>query len=197
MLIPLILSGGAGTRLWPISREAHPKPFMKLPDGQSLLQKTFARAVALEGVSEVLTITNREYYFRSRDEYQSVKQRFPDAVDTLLLEPFGRNTAAAIVLGAMRIAEAHGDDAVMLVLPADHLIDDQMAFAAAVGQASDLAEQGYLVTFGIVPAAPETGFGYIEADGHVVKRFVKTLLRNCSGIHRVWLLPVEFRHVLL
>lgn len=173
MLIPLILSGGAGTRLWPISRESHPKPFMKLPDGQSLLQKTFARAAALDGVSEVLTITNREYFFKSRDEYLPVKKDFSAATDTFLLEPFGRNTAAAIALGALHIAGTYGDDALMLVLPSDHLIDNQAAFTNAVRQASDLAEQGYLVTFGIVPTAPETGFGYIEADGHIVKRFVE------------------------
>lgn len=159
--------------MWPVSRESHPKPFMKLPDGQSLLQKTFVRAAALDGVGEVLTITNREHYFKSRDEYQSARKGFPGVTDTFLLEPFGRNTAAAIVLGAMSVAEAHGSDALMLVLPADHLIDDQAAFAAAVKQAAGLAEQGNLVTFGIVPDAPETGFGYIEADGHVVKRFVE------------------------
>lgn len=173
MLIPIILSGGVGARLWPVSRESHPKPFMKLPDGQSLLQKTFVRAAALDGVGEVLTITNREHYFKSRDEYQSARKGFPGVTDTFLLEPFGRNTAAAIVLGAMSVAEAHGSDALMLVLPADHLIDDQAAFAAAVKQAAGLAEQGNLVTFGIVPDAPETGFGYIEADGHIVKRFVE------------------------
>ncbi len=173
MIIPIILSGGAGTRLWPISRESHPKPFMKLPDGQSLLQKTFARAAALKGVSEVLTITNREHYFKSRDEYLPVKKLFPDVTDTFLLEPFGRNTAAAIALGALRVAAAHGEGALMLVLPADHLIDDQAAFAAAVSQASDLARQGSLVTFGIIPTGLETGFGYIEADGQAVKRFVE------------------------
>lgn len=173
MLIPVILSGGVGARLWPVSRESHPKPFMKLPDGQSLLQKTFARAAALDGVDEVLTITNREHYFKSRDEYQFARKSLPEVADTFLLEPFGRNTAAAIALGAMRVAAAHGGDALMLVLPADHLIDDQEAFAAAVKQAAGLAEQGNLVTFGIVPGAPETGFGYIEADGHVVKRFVE------------------------
>ena len=173
MLIPIILSGGVGARLWPVSRESHPKPFMKLPDGQSLLQKTFARAAALEGVSQVLTITNREHYFKSRDEYQFARKGFPRVTDTFLLEPFGRNTAAAIVLGAMSVAEAHGGDALMLILPADHLIDDLEAFAVAVKQAAGLAEQGNLVTFGIVPDTPETGFGYIEADGHIVKRFVE------------------------
>lgn len=173
MLIPIILSGGVGARLWPISRESHPKPFMKLPDGLSLLQKTFARASALDGVREVLTITNREHYFKSRDEYQPCKKTFVGVVDTFLLEPFGRNTAAAIALGALKIAADHGDSAVMLVLPADHLIEDQVAFSVAVKQACDLAEQGKLVTFGIVPNAPETGFGYIEVEGHTVKRFVE------------------------
>ncbi|MFA5240812.1 MAG: mannose-1-phosphate guanylyltransferase/mannose-6-phosphate isomerase [Sulfuricella sp.] len=173
MLIPIILSGGAGTRLWPTSRESHPKPFMKLPDGQSLLHKTFARAASLEGVSEVLTITNREYYFKSRDEYQPARRKFPGVRDTFLLEPFGRNTAAAIALGAFKIAAEHGNEATLLVLPADHLIEDHGAFAAAVKQAAEFAELGQLVTFGIVPTAPETGFGYIEAEGNVVKRFVE------------------------
>jgi len=162
MLIPIILSGGAGVRLWPISRASHPKPFMTLPDGQSLLQKAFLRAAALEGVNEILTITNREYYFKSKDEYQLPKKYFPGVSDTFLLEPFGRNTAAAIAMGAMRTLDVHGGDAVMLVLPADHLINNQDAFTRALETAFDLAKRSRLVTFGIVPDSPETGFGYIE-----------------------------------
>lgn len=161
MLIPVILSGGAGTRLWPVSREAHPKPFMKLADGQSLLQKTFLRAAGLPGVSEILTITNREYYFKSKDEYETTVAQAA-ARPTFLLEPVGRNTAPAIALGAMKIVAEHGPDALMLVLSADHLIGNLDSFASAVDAACRSAEGGALVTFGIVPTGPETGFGYIE-----------------------------------
>lgn len=161
MLIPVILSGGAGTRLWPVSREAHPKPFMKLADGQSLLQKTFLRAAGLPGVREILTITNREYYFKSKDEYEATDAQ--TAVrPTFLLEPVGRNTAPAIALGAMKIAAEHGPDALMLVLSADHLIDNLDSFSSAVDAACLSAKSGTLATFGIVPSGPETGFGYIE-----------------------------------
>ncbi len=169
-LIPVILSGGAGSRLWPVSRETHPKPFIRLADGQSLLQKTFLRATDLPGVERVLTVTNRDFFFKTEDEYREAR---PSHVPTsYLLEPFGRNTAAAVAAAALHVAE-HAPTAVMLVLPADHLIADQLAFAQAVARATTLAAQGLLVTFGIEPDAPETGFGYIEADGQMVKRFVE------------------------
>ena len=169
-LIPVILSGGAGSRLWPVSRASHPKPFIRLPDGQSLLQKTFLRAAALPGVSEMLTVTNRDFLFMSEDDYRAVA---PRAIATsYLLEPVGRNTAAAIAAAALSVAE-RDPAALLLVLPADHLIADQAAFAAAVERAKALAAQGLLVTFGIEPSAPETGFGYIETDGQMVKRFVE------------------------
>ncbi|MDP4028803.1 MAG: mannose-1-phosphate guanylyltransferase/mannose-6-phosphate isomerase [Gallionella sp.] len=161
MLIPVILSGGAGTRLWPVSREAHPKPFMKLADGQSLLQKTFLRAAGLSGVTEILTITNREYYFKSKDEYATAVNQTA-AKPTFLLEPFGRNTAPAIALGALKIVAEHGPDALMLVLSADHLIGNLDSFSAAVDVACRAARGDALATFGIVPSGPETGFGYIE-----------------------------------
>lgn len=159
MLIPVILSGGAGTRLWPVSREAHPKPFMKLPDGEGLLQKTVKRTAQLSKVSEIMTITNRDYYFQTRDEYTETglaeKIHF-----SYVLEPSARNTAPAIAMAALALKSQK--DAIMLVLPADHIIENQQAFSEAVGTAVSLAEQEYLVTFGIQPDRPETGFGYIK-----------------------------------
>ena len=177
MLIPVILSGGAGTRLWPVSREGHPKPFMKLADGQSLLLKTYLRAANVAQGGEILTVTNRDYFFMSKDEL--AKARLGDnQPGVFLLEPVGRNTAPAVAMAALHVSEKYGRDARLLVLAADHLIQDQQAFAKAVADAASLAAEDYLVTFGIVPDAPETGFGYIEAGGEagagkVVKRFVE------------------------
>ena len=179
LLVPVILSGGTGNRLWPVSREGHPKPFMKLADGQSLLEKTYRRAAILPGVvieggkSKLLTVTNRDYYFMSCDELAKAH-----ADGAFLLEPFGRNTAPAIALAAHCLLNKRGEDVIMLVLASDHLITDDKAFAACVQKACNLAEQGYLVTFGITPTKPETGFGYIEQgdaiiDGFLVKRFVE------------------------
>jgi mannose-1-phosphate guanylyltransferase/mannose-6-phosphate isomerase len=173
--IPVILSGGAGTRLWPVSREALPKPFIKLPDGESLLLKTLKRAIALPDVTAVLTVTNRDHYFLTRDEYAAVATLPP--LD-YLLEPFGRNTGPAIAAAALYASQRFGADAMLLALPADHLVNDLAAFAAAVDAARGLAAEGWLVTFGIPPTAPETGFGYIEAGepldgGFQVARFVE------------------------
>lgn len=165
MLIPVVLSGGAGTRLWPVSREGRPKPFMCMPDGESLLDKTYSRACSCDGVGEVLTITNRDYYFQSKDLWNSVPH--PGVMPRYLLEPSGRNTAPALLMGALKLRERHGDDAIMLVLPADHLIKDIGAFRSDVAAAVDLAHAGHLVTFGIRPEHPETGFGYISAGAPV------------------------------
>ena len=173
-LIPTILCGGAGSRLWPVSREMHPKPFIRLADGQSLLQKAWLRGAMLPNVAEVLTVTNRELFFKTEDEYREVSGSVPlDMPNSYILEPFGRNTAPAIAAAALQIAEKHGEQALMLVLAADHLIADQAAFAQAVAKATLLAQQGRLVTFGIQPETPETAYGYIEAEGGNVLRFVE------------------------
>ena len=165
MLIPVIMSGGAGTRLWPVSRKAHPKPFMKLADGQTLAQKTFVRAALLADADAVWTITGRDHYFLTRDEYH--KTPFAHIKQPFLLEPQGRNTAPAIAMAALAIQQEHGADAVMLVLPADHLIDDQNVFSECVQKAVKLAEAGHLVTFGLFPLQPETGYGYIKAGDSI------------------------------
>ena len=170
-IFPTILCGGAGSRLWPVSRELHPKPFIRLADGQSLLQKAFLRGVNLPNVKEILTVTNRELFFKTQDEYSEVNRNHIDT--SFILEPFGRNTSAAIASAALYLSEAHGADAIMLVLAADHLISDQAAFAKAVDNAIQLALLDNLVTFGIHPEAAETGYGYIESDGNKVLRFVE------------------------
>jgi mannose-1-phosphate guanylyltransferase / mannose-6-phosphate isomerase len=170
-LIPTILCGGAGSRLWPVSRELHPKPFIRLADGQSLLQKAFLRGAQLPSAAEVLVVTNRELFFKTEDEFREVNA---DGIQTsFILEPFGRNTAPAIAAAALQVARAHGSDALLLVLAADHLISDDRAFQEAVLKATQLASLGKLVTFGIQPTCAETGYGYIEADGDAVLRFVE------------------------
>jgi mannose-1-phosphate guanylyltransferase len=166
-IVPVILSGGAGTRLWPLSRETAPKPSMPLPDGETLLAKTAARALGLPGVAELFTVTNREYYFHTKDAYAGIRGRQPERV-SFLLEPFGRNTAPAVALAALCVEMTNRGDVVMLVLPADHLVQDHAAFSAAVARGVHLARGGSLVTFGIGPTHPETGFGYIECGAVLV-----------------------------
>ncbi|EUJ10052.1 mannose-1-phosphate guanylyltransferase/mannose-6-phosphate isomerase [Methylophilaceae bacterium 11] len=182
-IIPTILCGGAGSRLWPVSRELHPKPFIRLADNESFLQKSFIRGAILPNVTEVLTVTNRELLFKTKDDYREVNQT--NTKTSFLLEPFGRNTAAAVALAALYVAKQHGEDAILLILTADHLIANQAAFQQAVTNASLIAQTGKIVTFGIQPHAPETGYGYIEANqakpitsnqstiGYEVARFVE------------------------
>ncbi len=177
MLIPVILSGGAGTRLWPASRRGYPKPFMRLGGQQSLLAQTFQRAAAVADAGEVLTVTGRDYHGLTRETYAPL---LGDLRSRFLLEPAGRNTAPAILLAALDIEVRYGPTAQMLVLPADHLIADIDGFRADVAIAQALAADGYLTTFGILPTQPETGFGYIDAGeaigalgGRVLQAFVE------------------------
>lgn len=176
MLIPVILSGGAGTRLWPVSRSSYPKPFMRMADGRTLAVKTLERARAVAGGSPVVTVTSRDYYFLTRDEYADAGH----PGEPFLLEPCARNTAPAVAAAACYVKRRFGAEAKLLVLPADHLVEDLDAFARAVQQAEAVADQGYLVTFGIPPTRPDTGFGYIrrgagipDTEGHRVEAFVE------------------------
>ncbi len=161
MLVPIILCGGAGTRLWPLSRESTPKPFLPLPDGETLLARTARRATAIPGATALVTITHRDYFFASRDIYASLGDDAP-AESVFLLEPYARNTAGAVTLGALFAAERFGADVPLLVMPADHLIRRVDDFSRAALRAADVARKGYLVAFGVRPTHPETGFGYIE-----------------------------------
>lgn len=169
-MISVILCGGAGSRLWPISREQHPKPFIRLRDGESLIQKSFLRAARLPRTREIMTVTNRALYLKIVDEFKAVGIEHKSSY---LLEPQGRNTAPAIAAAALDVRCRYGDEMPMLILAADHLISQPEAFAAAVDLALKEAEKDKLVTFGIKPSSPDTGFGYIEAKDGRVCRFVE------------------------
>ena len=171
MLLPVIISGGAGSRLWPMSRAKYPKPFIRLDGEYNFLQKTFKRALSLSDVKEIITITNRDFFSHTETSY---KQICDDKINkSYILEPFGKNTSAAIAVASLEIAKKYNDDALLLVLPSDHVIENHNSFISAVSQAMKLAESGNLVTFGIEPTSPKTGYGYIEADNNKVIRFVE------------------------
>ncbi|MBI1216324.1 MAG: mannose-1-phosphate guanylyltransferase/mannose-6-phosphate isomerase [Alphaproteobacteria bacterium] len=169
-LTPVILCGGSGSRLWPVSRDLHPKPFIRLGDGLSFFQKAYLRAMRMPDVSEIITVTNKAFFARIEGEIAELAQKA--ASGTCILEPVGRNTAPAVAAAAL-LAVERDPDAMLLVLAADHVISDQAAFERAVERAKALAVDGMIVTFGISPHAPETGYGYIEAEGNDVLRFVE------------------------
>jgi mannose-1-phosphate guanylyltransferase/mannose-6-phosphate isomerase len=160
MLIqPVVLSGGSGTRLWPLSREKYPKQLLQLTGEDSLLQATIRRVEGIEGVelAPPMVVCNEEYRFVIAEQL-----RLMGKPGTVVLEPVGRNTAPALTLAA-QAAIKNGADPVLLVMPADHVIVDKIAFQKAVHAGGVLAQTGVVVTFGITPDAPETGYGYIQA----------------------------------
>ncbi|MEX3010155.1 mannose-1-phosphate guanylyltransferase/mannose-6-phosphate isomerase [Hoeflea sp. TYP-13] len=171
MIVPVIVSGGVGSRLWPASRQTHPKPFLPVENGKSLLLNTYNRAASLDGISDIVTITARESSFKTVAEYANSKDS--GITNHLLLEPVARDTAAATAAATNFVARQFGPDAVVLFLAADHLIRDISAFQDAVTNAASRAENGQIVTFGIEPDRPETGYGYIEVDGDQAVRFVE------------------------
>ncbi|KRG83334.1 mannose-1-phosphate guanyltransferase [Stenotrophomonas daejeonensis] len=170
-ITPVILSGGSGTRLWPLSREAYPKQFLPLAGTATMLQATWQRVAAIAAHGP-LVIANEAHRFVAAEQLQQVGAQ-PQAI---ILEPVGRNTAPAIAVAALE-ATGNDEDPLLLVLPSDHVIADEAAFHAAVRLAAAAAEAGKLVTFGIVPSGPETGYGYIKAapgnGARAVERFVE------------------------
>ena len=154
MITPVIMAGGSGTRLWPLSRAGHPKQFLALHGDKTMLQQTAERLSGLPTL-ESITICNEEHRFFVAEQLREI-----GALGKIILEPVGRNTAPAVALAALLEKEA---DPLLLVLAADHVIADQDAFTDAVMKATPLAQAGKLVTFGIVPLEPHTGYGYIEA----------------------------------
>lgn len=165
---PVLLSGGSGTRLWPLSREAYPKQFLPLVGDDTMLQATWRRVAALSRRAP-LVVANEEHRFLVAEQLRVIGAPTP----RIVLEPVGRNTAPAIAAAAL-IARLDGGDPLLLVLPSDHVVRDDAAFRAAVIAAAPAAAGGALVTFGIVPEAPETGFGYIQADaGEGVRKVLR------------------------
>jgi mannose-1-phosphate guanylyltransferase/mannose-6-phosphate isomerase len=170
---PVILAGGTGTRLWPLSREIYPKQLLCLIDQTSLLQNTLKRVSTLEGALPPVIVVGEEHRFITRSQVDELVEAGGDNDYTILLEPIGRNTAPAIAGAVEYISTINNDpDLVLLVLPADHLISKTDAFGHAVAEAAQRALQGSIVTFGIEPDRPETGYGYIEqGDGGKVLSF--------------------------
>ncbi|MGB1361125.1 MAG: mannose-1-phosphate guanylyltransferase/mannose-6-phosphate isomerase [Alphaproteobacteria bacterium] len=171
-IIPVILSGGVGSRLWPVSRTKRPKPFMWVEPTGSLLNRTFNRLGGI-GVSDIISVTNEQYRFfveRTASDFNFNNH--------LILEPFGKNTAGAIGVSAKYIKQHFGDDAVLVVLPSDHIINDIKSFEDVIKNAVSLAQNGHLTTIGITPTKPHTGYGYIKSgeaidNGFKVDAFVE------------------------
>ncbi|WP_165855388.1 mannose-1-phosphate guanylyltransferase/mannose-6-phosphate isomerase [Marinobacter sp. JSM 1782161] len=158
-MLAVILSGGSGTRLWPLSREAYPKQFLPVVSEESLLAETIDRGLSLDPSTRVMAITNEEHRFVVAAHLQ---QQAAGRTDGIVLEPVGRNTAPAIALAALAAAEGNPSE-LLVVMPSDHVLRNRQAFEAAVAVGAKAAEAGKLVTFGVVPTAPHTGYGYIRA----------------------------------
>ncbi|MCS4274569.1 MULTISPECIES: mannose-1-phosphate guanylyltransferase/mannose-6-phosphate isomerase [Raoultella] len=176
MIIPVVMAGGTGSRLWPMSRELFPKQFLRLTNERSMLQETIVRLQGLETAAPLL-ICNEQHRFLAAEQLREINK----LSNNIILEPVGRNTAPAIALAALSADSDDIEDPILLILAADHVIEDVNKFHQAIKQAIPLAEQGKLVTFGIVATGPETGYGYIQRGENLcdicsafsVKRFVE------------------------
>ncbi|MFZ9609704.1 MAG: mannose-1-phosphate guanylyltransferase/mannose-6-phosphate isomerase [Methylococcales bacterium] len=156
-MIPVVLSGGSGTRLWPLSRRHYPKQFLPLVSSFTMVQETILRLAGIDGMKAPIAVCNEDHRFMMAEQLLEIDIK-PAAI---ILEPMGKNTAPAVAMAALA---AKSEDDILLILPADHVIENLLAFHKAVAEAKILAEQGFMVTFGIVPTEPQTGYGYIKRD---------------------------------
>lgn len=175
-MIPVILSGGSGTRMWPYSRSMYPKQFLPIVGDDTMLQATLLRLSEADNIGKPIVVCNEDHRFMVAEQLRSIDIQ----CHSILLEPVGRNTAPAIALSALKLLDdaENDEEPVMLVLPADHVIDDLQAFHAALVVANDAASNGRLVTFGIVAEYAETGYGYIHAKGKGEARVVESFLEK-------------------
>ena len=184
-ILPIILSGGVGSRLWPLSRSSFPKQYLKLDDysNNTLLQETFLRLDGIKKLKNPIIICNEEQRFIAAEQMRQIKVQPKE----IILEPFGKNTAAAIALAAL-IAVENKNDPILLVLSADHKISNKVSFREAIEEGVSFAQKGRLVTFGIQPSSPETGYGYIESELEIstqvrssnIKRFIEKPNRDIA-----------------
>ncbi len=174
-IYPVIMAGGSGTRLWPLSRELYPKQLLELTSDKTMLQDTISRLQDIEGIMPPIIICNENHRFMVAEQMRSM------GVDPLsvILEPVGRNTAPAVAIGAV-CSMSGGDDSLVLVLPADHFIENIGVFQSTVAAGAVFADKGFLITFGIVPQSPETGYGYIK-KGEILD----------SGLHKIGINAVK------
>jgi len=165
-IVPIILLGGSGTRLWPVSRKNHPKQFLNLTGDQTLLQATLNRLDGMEALDASIVVCNEEHRFTTADQLMEIQQELGD----IILEPVGKNTGPAVAVAALRALQKH-EDALLLVLPADHVIRETEVFQKAIQKTAKAAMDNYLVTFGIVPTKAETGYGYIKRGNEINHAF--------------------------
>lgn len=170
----IILAGGKGSRLWPVSTENQPKPFIKINSNLSLLQKTYLRVKNLDELNGIITVTNSRLISKIHNEYAEVtptKNQF--IKNSFISEPISRNTAPAITAAAVQIDKFYGPEEIMLILPSDHLINGNIEFKKAIDKAKQYAGLNKLVTFGVIPDHPDTNYGYIKRSGPKVLEFIE------------------------
>lgn len=164
----IILAGGSGSRLWPLSRDMYPKQLLSLDEDTSLLQQTFLRLKEFSNAKDIVTVTNVKHYSDIKLQLNKI-----DKDNVVIAEPIGKNTAPAIACTLEYFRQKNDTDDIVLILPSDHLIKDTEKFNQTVKKGIEYANKRYIVTFGIKPSYPETGYGYIKADGNIVERFVE------------------------